>query len=314
MNQQIEQYPKVAVLMSTYNGEKYIHAQLDSILAQKGVDVSIFIRDDHSSDLTVKIIDEYIIRFPKKLHIYTGSNMGAGRSFMNLVYTVPDMFEYYAYSDQDDIWFDDKLKVAITTLKKSNMDLYMGNLICVDKNLNEIGLRNIISPDISPYGIMVNNETNGCTMVFTNTFYRMLSDKSKRPNDDLFNARYHDSWTAMVGAVNGKVIYDHESHILYRQHEGNTVGATNYNGFCRRFKVKLNKFTDISKRNGRSKIAIEIIKAYPNETEKFDYLYEYAYSHKFSNKLKLIKNYKEYKKHGKQNFVEYVLYVILGLI
>ncbi len=307
-------YPSVAVLMSTYNGEMYIREQIDSILSQKEVDIYLFIRDDSSTDSTVEIIEEYITKYQDRISFYRGNNIGAGCSFMDLVYTVPDTYDYYAFSDQDDIWLDDKICSAVKMLKESGKELYMGNLICVDQDLNNIGFRNTNPPDISPYGIMVNNETNGCTMVFTNNFLRMFADKSKRPNADMFKARYHDSWAAIVGAVNEIIIYDFDAHILYRQHSGNAVGATNYNNHFKRIRLKINKLKDKSKRNGRSRIAREIVKAYPEESKKYEYLYTYADAQKLSCRLSLIKNYKEYKKHGNQSFLEYVLYIALGLI
>ena len=131
---------KVAVLMSTYNGEKYLREQIDSILAQEGVDVTLYIRDDGSSDSTIEIINEYLTK-TNRIKFYIGENIGVGNSFMQLVYDCPEDYDYYAFSDQDDIWLTEKMQVAVDSLKEySNPFLYCSNQILVDKNGKIIGL------------------------------------------------------------------------------------------------------------------------------------------------------------------------------
>lgn len=92
---------KVAVLLSTYNGSKYIKEQIDSILSQEGVNIDIYIRDDESTDETVNIIYEYK---SNNIFLTEGKNIGVGNSFMELLYSVPEIYDYYAFADQDDIW------------------------------------------------------------------------------------------------------------------------------------------------------------------------------------------------------------------
>lgn len=304
----------IAVLMSTYNGEKYLSEQIESVLKQKNVHVHIFIRDDKSNDHTVQLIGQYIKKHPEEISLYEEENVGPGCSFMKLLYKVPNTYDYYSFCDQDDIWLDDKLISAIQFLQNTNKDLYIGNLMCVDKNLTEIGLRNIKPPDISPYGIMVMNKTNGCTMVFSNRFYSILSNEKKRPNEIMLKARCHDAWTAMIGSVTNSIAYDFDYHMLYRQHENNVIGATDYNTIKKRLKIKLKKLHDKARRNGRSLIAAEIIKLFPEETKKFPYLAVYADAHKTINKIKLIRSYKKYRNHGEQSFLSFSAYVIFNLI
>ena len=97
---------QVAVLMSTYNGEKYIRDQIDSILSQIKVNVTLFIRDDGSTDSTVKIITQYTEKY-SNIKFWVGENIGVGNSFMQLLYSLTDEFDYYAFSDQDDIWLNE---------------------------------------------------------------------------------------------------------------------------------------------------------------------------------------------------------------
>lgn len=132
---------KVAILMSTYNGSRYLSEQIDSILCQEGADVTLYIRDDGSSDQTIDIIKKYAKKY-QNIILTTGQNVGVGNSFMQLVYDCPDDFDYYAFSDQDDIWLKEKLKVAIDNIKqKDTPTLYASNQMLVDENGKQISLR-----------------------------------------------------------------------------------------------------------------------------------------------------------------------------
>ena len=95
---------KVQVLLSTYNGEKYLKEQLDSIIAQKGVDVHILARDDGSKDDTIKILEGY-----ENIDIIKGSNIGVCKSFFELINKSGE-YDYYSFADQDDVWDCDRNK------------------------------------------------------------------------------------------------------------------------------------------------------------------------------------------------------------
>ena len=107
--------PYVAVLMSTWNGEKYLQAQIDSILKQEGVQVKLIVRDDGSSDATAAILEEY--QQAGKLSWHAGKNLGYTASFMELCKNAPSA-DYYAFSDQDDIWLPEKLIHGIDRLRE----------------------------------------------------------------------------------------------------------------------------------------------------------------------------------------------------
>lgn len=305
-------YPSVAVIMSTFNGENYLKEQIESILNQINVDVSIFIRDDGSTDNTINIIEEYI-RNGAKIDLEIGENCGPGSSFMRKLYSSPDSFEYYSYSDQDDIWLPDKLSRSIYCLRENKKQLYMSNLMCIDKDGNEIGLRNTDIPNINPYSILCSNETNGCTMVFTNQFYRILTDKSKRPDEILFSARCHDTWTAIIGVFMDAFVYDYNFTMLYRQHDNNVVGATNKYGFRKKISAKIKKLKNTSKRNGRSKLAKEVCLHFPELVKDYPYFIACSEPGSFNNKHYLIKHYSDLGDNT-QGYFSYIVYVIFGLI
>ena len=125
----------VCVLMSTYNGEKYLQEQLDSIINQVGVNVRILVRDDGSTDSTTDILNNY--KREGYLDWYSGTNLKSARSFMDLVNRAPES-EYYAFSDQDDYWLPTKLQVAVNVLKSADSRksaLYYSRTTLVDENL-----------------------------------------------------------------------------------------------------------------------------------------------------------------------------------
>ena len=130
---------KVVVLMSTYNGQKYLRQQLDSLLNQTVRPTKILIRDDGSNDDTVNLLEEYA-SFYSFIEYYCGKNIGPAKSFFELINKC-DGYDYYALCDQDDVWFKDKLEVAINTLEKENKNiplLYAGRFTLTDENLNPL--------------------------------------------------------------------------------------------------------------------------------------------------------------------------------
>src|SRR5437763_4955760 len=107
---------RVVIVMSTYNGERYLAPQLDSILAQTAVSPLLWIRDDGSTDQTPRMLHDYSRRDPRVL-IYAGSHVGAAHSFMHAVATCPHQADYFGFSDQDDVWLPDKLESSLEAMR-----------------------------------------------------------------------------------------------------------------------------------------------------------------------------------------------------
>ena len=130
----------VQVLMSTYNGEKYIRRQIDSILNQKDVAIHLLIRDDGSTDSTCEIIRSYAEKYSDQVEVTMGSNIGYKKSFLTLIQLAGD-YDYYAFADQDDYWKPDK---EIASIRKMEADDFNGaklaqvNLEATDENLTPI--------------------------------------------------------------------------------------------------------------------------------------------------------------------------------
>lgn len=283
---------KVAVLMSTYNGEKYLKDQMDSILTQKGVELTLYIRDDGSSDKTIDIVKECQKNNPN-IKLDVGQNLGVGNSFMQLVYDVPDNYDYYAFADQDDVWLPEKMKKAIEKIKDCvKPALYCSNQILVDGTLNRIGMRYNSVPDISYQQIMCQNKITGCTTLWNKKLQKLLSEETRRPSDELLRIRIHDVWIAMVASVIGIIRYDKDGYILYRQHEANVVGVRKTN----RIKQWIEKWKDPSRRNGRSMICREVYDKYKDLIvsesikKQLDMYGNYAYNKAYMKELLLWDN------------------------
>lgn len=215
--------PRILVLLSTYNGERYLREQLDSILNQDKVEVFILVRDDGSSDSTLEILTEYECKgFPLKF--YQGSNVGPAASFNNLIsHELCEKFDFYAFSDQDDVWLKDKLWNAFTKLSLLDVDevpcLYCSNLIVTDSSLNPLHLMRKPNIHISHKTLIVQDFSAGCTQLFN----RMARESYIRGIDCSMDM--HDYWLALTCVFLGQVIFDKTPHILYRQHNDNVIGA-----------------------------------------------------------------------------------------
>lgn len=211
----------VNVLMSTYNGEKYLEEQIQSIINQKGVNVILTVRDDGSNDSTISILESYMER--GVLKYYQGQNVRPAKSFMDLVRNASD-YNYYAFCDQDDVWKPDKLIRAITCLDEYDSNeplLYSANFKLVDASLKPIsGSTHVTETNYET--AIVSCCVTGCTAVFNKKLQALL--KAYTPEYQ----GMHDSWAGRVClAVGGKLIFDKDYEaLLYRQHGNNVLGGT----------------------------------------------------------------------------------------
>jgi hypothetical protein len=206
-----------------------------------------------------------------------------------------------------------KLEHAISLLEESGKLLYGSNQECVDANGNSMGLR--YSEDkkihLSTLEIMTQNNIAGCTMVFTREFYKKLIRAESRPSPQLLKNRIHDVWVAAVASLTDGIVYDKSSYIYYRQHENNVVGAKE-KGPLDKTKDRISKIADKNKRNGRSKLAKELINKYPVEAKNISNLEICAYSEKIKNKFELIKKSGEFTLYSGESKLGFALKVLGG--
>ena len=203
---------KVAILMSTYNGEKYLKEQIDSLVNQSYKNLFIYIRDDGSKDSTVSIIKEYQ-KNNNNIILKAENNIGFMNSFFELLNECNDA-DYYAYCDQDDIWMEDKIERAVSFLDNTDKNepaLYFSNSDYYDEEMNFIAS----APKKKIYNFrnsLVECVTQGMTMVINNKTREMILEH--RPTECLF----HDWWTYMLCSGLGQIIYDEKSLVKYRRH------------------------------------------------------------------------------------------------
>lgn len=222
---------KVAVLMSTFNGEKYLESQVESIIGQQDVCVELYVRDDGSTDSTKEILKK-LATDNGNIHVTFGDNIYYPRSFLSLCKDVSG-FDYYAFSDQDDYWKEDKLIKAIELIGsyQAEFSLYVSSLLIADNNLNVIGKKEFRGLRTSLGSEMSRHRLAGCTMVWSSNLHSEFGKYLDRiiTSSPIPTCESHDGWlTLFCILINGKVIYDSESYILYRRHDSavtNTRGG-----------------------------------------------------------------------------------------
>lgn len=212
---------KVVVLMSTYNGEKYLKEQIDSILNQSIKNIELIIRDDGSKDSTRKILREYSEE-NDRIKVIFGENIGVEKSYRELLkYSVEA--DYFAFCDQDDIWLDNKIEKAIEEMNviKNEPVLYYSEVKAVNNNMEIILTSHYTG--IDTLGSSFNTTpVIGCTVLFNNILKRYIEKYGIAENiimHDLYMYR-------LCLAIGGYIIHDKNSYIMYRQHENNVVGIS----------------------------------------------------------------------------------------
>ena len=209
---------KCLVLLSTYNGERYLEKLLNSVIAQKDVQIDVLIRDDGSTDSTISILDRYK---NQHINIYYGENLKPAKSFLDLIFHAPANYDYYALCDQDDVWANNKIYAAIKCIHgMEGPVLYSSAVNITDANLKLIRKAITDNTFTNPLYDMLMYGTPGCTFVFNRDL--MLKLKEYMPR----TISMHDSWISFVClAVGGKFYSDKNAYISYRQHDSNVLGT-----------------------------------------------------------------------------------------
>lgn len=232
---------KVLVLLAAYNGSKYLEDQIDSIIKQKNIDVTILISLDLSSDDSESIINT-LVDENKNISMLPYKNRfgSAGANFFNLMYNANHSdFDYIAFSDQDDIWLDIKLDKGIECLLDSKSDGYSSNVLAYWED----GKTKLIKKNYpqSEFDYLFESPGPGCTFILTNKLFSKLKEdvvlKYKKINDLWLHDWFIYSFARSKGY---KWHIDDNSYMLYRQHSTNEVGANSgFKSFLKRVKLTL---------------------------------------------------------------------------
>jgi glycosyltransferase involved in cell wall biosynthesis len=221
----IEAKSKVAILLATYNGSKYIREFLDSLVAQTYTDFKLMVRDDGSTDETLEIIHSYVHKI-KIAFIEANVRLGPANSFFELLMHTDNNFDFYFFADQDDYWQNSKIERAVDKLsaKKEQIALYCSRLEYVDDNLAHIKYSRIPKA-IAFENALVENIAIGCTVALTQSARQLIIENPPCPVIMQNWWFYHDWWAYIVIVTFGTVIYDAFPSIKYRQHDNNSLGA-----------------------------------------------------------------------------------------
>ncbi len=216
--------PSIAIILGYFNGSAHIKEQLNSIFEQTYANFDLYIFDDcsesHHSNFVKQLCDigDNVFYFRNK------ENLGFSKNFLDGISRVKPDYEYYAFSDQDDIWFPDKLERAVTNLRKrrDKPALYCSSTEIVDKNLNLIRKTSPIFSKKPGFGnAFLQNIGGGNTMVM-NKKARDLVVKTTLRHD----MPSHDWWSyILISGVGGEVVYDRDPTLKYRQHSSNLIGT-----------------------------------------------------------------------------------------
>ncbi|MBP0948301.1 glycosyltransferase family 2 protein [Pseudomonas alliivorans] len=211
--------------MCTYNGGAYLKGQLDSFNGQTLQDWTLYVSDDASTDETRSILSEYQRRWgADRLIVFDGPCKGFAENFISLVRRPELKADYFAFSDQDDVWFKDKLARSVSRLEllgRKNPALYCSTTRLVDADRNVIGVSKLFTRPPSFQNALVQSIAGANTMLINGAARQLLLQLPDRAP-----LIAHD-WLSylLVTGCGGKVIYDAEPTLEYRQHSGNLIGA-----------------------------------------------------------------------------------------
>lgn len=209
---------RIAVLMSTYQGEAHVEAQVASILSQLPSDGRLVVRDDGSTDRTVEILRQ--IADPR-LEVTAGTNLGFSRSFLTLLAQARGDADMVMLSDQDDVWLPGKIERAAHALKGAGATptMYFSRQHLVDEQLRPLGDSPCWPRGPSFANALCENIATGCTIALNSPGATLAARTG-----DAGEIFFHDWWIYLVICAFGRVVMDDAPTLLYRQHAHNVVG------------------------------------------------------------------------------------------
>lgn len=289
---------KVQVLMSTYNGERFLREQMESVLNQTWKNLEILIRDDGSQDQTREILKDYNERY-SNIHIFLEDNCGVVRSFFELL--KKSDADFVAFCDQDDIWMERKIEAAVAKLRQEQGPaLYCSNKILTDSAGNPMNRQDSRKRRPGFGNAAVECICTGCTAVMN----RELADIIKKRLPD--HAILHDWWSYLVACYVGTVIFDEHAYIKYRQHEQNVVGARPgfWGGVC-------SKAAYLKQNHGKLKGQLmDFADLYQGHSEKDALIQRILAAQYFPGRVKILWNREIYRQSVLDEIVMRILFLI----
>jgi rhamnosyltransferase len=253
---------QIDVLLATYNGEKFLSEQIDTILNQSYNNFRLIISDDCSSDSTVQILKEYSKKDERIILYFQKENLGVVRNIEFLLNKVEN--DIYMLADQDDFWENEKIEKYLELLEKEKSDLVFGDLEVVDENLNliESSFVNYMNFNYKIEKCLNSYELNylyscvtGCTIMSKKSYISKIL-----PLPCTSKYLIHDHWIGLIVSFSGKISYMPKSYIKYRQHGNNQLGI-------KMETHQMEKFDDM--RNWLINVKIELFTLYVENNNRF---------------------------------------------
>ncbi|MEK7948539.1 glycosyltransferase family 2 protein [Pigmentiphaga sp. YJ18] len=225
MDAPVTSVSRVAILLATYNGQAYLSEQLASYAMQIHRNWVVYASDDGSKDGTRDILRAHAVQWGRERLVFMdGPAKGGATNFLSMACSPDIQADYYAYSDQDDVWEPEKLQRAVHALAavpEGVPALYCSRLGLVDARGRGLGLSRLFMKPPCFENALVQNIASGNTSVFNQAAKALL----QRTGADV-GVPFHDWWTYLVvSGCGGWVIYDTQPSILYRQHDRNEMGS-----------------------------------------------------------------------------------------
>lgn len=215
----------IAILLSTYNGERFLEEQLNSLIAQSHSNWTIYASDDGSTDDTLPILEKYKAKLgADRLVILVGPQKGFAKNFLSMVKNASIQADYFAFCDQDDIWLPERLSTAIATLQSAPSNqpaLFCSRTRLIDEEGRPIGLSPLFNKPTSFRNAIVQSIAGGNTMLFNRKAREILANTCTEKT-----IISHDWWLYMlVSGCGGHVHYSPQPLVDYRQHGTNLIGS-----------------------------------------------------------------------------------------
>lgn len=224
--------PRICILLATHQGATFLEAQLESYMAQKGVEWALLVSDDspQPDDGTGKILQRFRARNPEgRVQIIAGPRQGYGVNFMHLLRNAPKDTPYAALSDQDDVWFEDKLVRAIQCLSavpEGVPALYCARSMVTDAALRPQGASPPFGRAPAFQNALVQSIGGGNTMVLNRAALDLAAAAAAEVMAGPGEIVAHDWWLyQIISGAGGQVLRDADPVLFYRQHGGNAIGA-----------------------------------------------------------------------------------------
>ena len=216
--------PRIVILLGTHQGERFLAEQLDSFAAQTHKNWYLRVSDDGSTDGTMHILRQYQRAWPNRIEIAAGPCKGFARNYLSLLRGASRAAEFYAFSDQDDIWHADKLERAVRWLSQQPAEvpaLYCGRTRLVNEQAQPIGFSSLFKRSPGFSNALVQSLGGANTMAFNAATHKLVC----QVGTDI-DVASHDWWLyILVSGVGGHLLHDTQPAVDYRQHPYSLVGS-----------------------------------------------------------------------------------------